>query len=42
MFGQFAKAQSVDKTIGPLRYQIKLGELLVSTVDQVGDEVQES
>jgi hypothetical protein len=42
MFGQFTNAQPVDKAFGPLRYQIKSGELLVSTVDKVGDEVQES
>ena len=41
MFGEFIITQSVVNAFEPLGYWIMVGELFVSTVDQVGDEVQE-
>jgi len=41
MFGKFIITQSVVNVFEPLGYWIMVGELFDSTVDQVGDEVQE-
>ena len=42
MFGKFIIAQSVVNAFEPFGYWIMVGELFVSTVDQVEDKVQES
>ena len=42
MVGKFIIAQSVVNAFEPLEYWIMVGELFVSTVDQVGYEFQES